>query len=220
MTKKWTTVALLMALALPISATPAMAQTSQPSSKVTAKTAAIQLVPATSSISSWQTVLSNKIKTANQKDLFVGVSLQVGLYTKTLVRSKDMVPDQSTADASVKARVLIDGVVVAEPGDVVLGRRAQTLTATLQGAIDLVTLTTAAPEVIDLVLDSMDAASFNFVAPNVPQGTHTVEVQVQVDTSGSKQQGSFAASATVGKGSMTVESVRLVKGEDVILEVQ
>jgi len=71
------------------------------------------------------------------------------------------------------------------------------------------------PETIELILDSMDAASFNFVAVDVPQGVHTVSVQARIDSTGSAQTGSFSALGTVGKGSVTVESVRLIKNEDV-----
>lgn len=39
----------------------------------------------------WTTILSQQIKTSNMKDLFIDVSLETGLYTRTLVRSKDAV---------------------------------------------------------------------------------------------------------------------------------
>lgn len=230
--KKWIAAALLMSLALPFTA--ATAAETQPSSKVTAKTSRLTLLPATTTTGNWVTVLSNQIKTANQKDLFVGVSLEVGLYTQTLVRSKNMETDTSTARGVVQVRVLIDGQL-AEPGAVVFGRRSQTLSATLEGAIaSCLSIVTnpdgsqsivldpncVTPEEIELILETMDAAAFNFVATDVPQGVHTVSVQARIDTSGSKEQGEFEAKGTVGKGSMTVESVRLIKGEDVVLEVQ
>jgi hypothetical protein len=133
----------------------------------------------------------------------------------------------------VQVRVLVDGTV-AEPGPVVFGRRAQTLTATLEGAIaNCLTLVTNAdgsvsivldpdcvtPEEIELILDTTDAASFNFVAIDVPVGVHTVSVQARIDTTTSTETGTASALATVGKGSLTVESVRLIKDPNVILEV-
>jgi len=75
------------------------------------------------------------------------------------------------------------------------------------------------PETIELILDSMDAASFNFVAVDVPQGVHLIAVQARIDTTGSAQTGSWSALGTVGKGSVTVESVRLIKDPNVPLEV-
>ncbi|HXJ57857.1 MAG TPA: hypothetical protein VNU68_14470 [Verrucomicrobiae bacterium] len=201
----------------------------QPSAKVTAKTSDITLLPKTTGTGDWQTVLANNIKTANQKDLFINASLEVGLFTQTLVSSKNMKTDTSTATASVQVRVLVDGQP-AEPGAVVYGRRTQTLSATLEGAIaGCLTIVTNAdgtlsiivdpdcvtPETIELILDSMDAAAFSFVAVDVPQGVHTVSVQARIDSTGSAQTGSFSALGTVGKGSVTVESVRLIKNEDV-----
>jgi len=231
---KWIVGVLALSLALPLVVTTGRAQTSQPSSKVTAKTANLTLLPATTTTGGWQTVLANTIKTANQKDLFISASFEVGLYTDTLVRSKLMVSDTSTAKASVKVRVLIDGTRVVEPGEVVYGRRSQTLSATLEGAIaGCLTIVTnldgslsivldptcVQPEVIELILDTLDAASFNFVAVDVPQGVHTISVQAQIDSSGTVQNGTFEAKGLVGKGSVTVESVRLIKDPNVVLDV-
>jgi len=206
---------------------------SQPSSKVTAKTANLTLLPKTTGTGQWQTLLSNTIKTANQKDLFINTSFEVGLFTQTTVSSKNLVPDTSVGQAQVDVRVLLDGKQV-EPGVVVFGRRSQTLTATLEGAIGkcLVSTTNAdgtisttvnldcvTPETIELILDSTTATSFNFVALDVSQGVHTISVQARVDTIGSAQAGQYAAMGTVGKGSMTVESVRLIKDPNVILDI-
>jgi len=47
---------------------------SQPSAKVTAKTANLVLLPETTGTGGWQTLLANTIKTPNQKDLFIGAS--------------------------------------------------------------------------------------------------------------------------------------------------
>jgi len=211
----------------------AYAQTSQPSAKATAKTANLTLLPETTGTGDWQTVLANTIKTANQKDLFMGASFEVGLFTRTLVKSKNQVSDTSTANARVQVQVLVDGKV-AEPGVVVFGRRTQTLTAKLEGAISgCLTVVTnidgslsivvdpacVTPEEIELILSSMEAATFNFVAVDVPQGVHTISVQARIDTSTSVQTGTASATGTIGKGSLTVESVRLIKNPNVILEV-
>ncbi len=220
-------------LAVSLGVGTAEAQNSQPSSKVTAKTANLTLLPKTNGTAGWQTLLANTIKTANQKDLFITACFEVGLFTQTLSSSKNNQSDTSTATANVQVQVLLDGQVV-EPGTVVYGRRTQTLTATLEGAIaGCLTLVTnldgsvsivvdpncVTPETIELILDSMDAASFSFVAVDVPQGVHTVSVQARIDTTGSAQTGSWSALGTVGKGTMTVESVRLIKDPNVVLEV-
>jgi hypothetical protein len=219
--------AVLLALALT-----AQAQ-QQPSAKVTAKTANLTLIPKSNGNGQWQTVMSNTLKTSNQKDLFVNVSLEIGLFTQTKVVSKNMVEDTAVGQAEVDVRVLLDGKEV-EPGQVVFGRRTQTLSATLEGAIGSCLVTTTnldgtfsttvnlacvTPENISLILDSLQATSFSFVAVDVAQGVHTVSVQAKIDTIGSAQFGSFSALAFVGKGSFTCESVRLIKSPDVILEV-
>ncbi len=225
---------ILAMVVLSLVAVSGYAQNGTPSSKVTAKTANFTLLPPTATQSEWHTLLANKIKTANQKDLFISAAFEVGLYTDTLVKSRNMVSDTSTAKATVKVRVVLDlgtsAEKVVEPGEVVYGRRQQTLTATLEGAIaGCLTVVTNAdsslsivldplcvtPEEIDLILDTMDAASFNFVAVNVPQGVHTVSVQAQIDTTGTFQNGTFEARALVGKGAVTVESVRLIKNANV-----
>jgi hypothetical protein len=228
--KKWIVSALVMSLALPFGAATALGADSQPSAKVTAKTANLTLIPATTGTSDWTDVLSNTIKTSNQKDLFIGASFEVGLYTKTLVKSKNMVTDTSVALGAVEVRVLIDDAV-AEPGTVVFGRRSQTLSATLEGQIAgaltvdpttgsiIINPLLVTAEEIELILDTLDAASFNFVAINVPQGVHTIKVQARINTSTSTQTGSSEAKALVGKGSLTVESVRLIKDASVILEL-
>ncbi len=232
MQKKFSSLIVILA-ALAVATSQVGYAQSQPSAKVTAKTANLTLLPQTTGTGDWQTVLANTIKTANQKDLFLTASFEVGLYTDTLVNSKNMVKDTSTANASVQVQVLVDDKV-AEPGAVVYGRRIQTLSATLEGAIaGCLSLATNAdgsvsiivdpdcvtPETIELVLDTMDAAAFSFVAVDVPQGTHTVSVQARIDTGGSAQTGSFSALGTVGKGSLTVESVRLIKDPNVVLEL-
>src|SRR5438876_1021680 len=156
-----------LSLLLPFSTTYGQ---SQPSAKVTAKTANVTLLPKTSGSGDWITLLSNTIKTPNQKDLFISASFEVGLFTQTKTSSKNLTTDTSTATANVQVRVLLDGKVV-EPGQVVYGRRTQTLTATLEGAIAgclslvtnidgsvsiVVNQACVTPETIELILDSME----------------------------------------------------------------
>ncbi len=214
-------------------AVPAWAQNSTPSSKVTAKTANLTLIPKSNGNGAFQTILANTIKTANAKDLAVTASLEIGLFTKTTVSSKNMIEDTAVGQAEVEVQVLVDNRVV-EPGIVVFGRRTQTLSATLEGAIGsclvtatnldgtlstTVNLTCVTPENISLINDSLQATSFSFVAVDVPQGVHTISVQARISTIGSAQFGSFSALAFVGKGSMVVESIRLRKAADVVIDL-
>jgi hypothetical protein len=204
----------------------AFAQT--PSSKAAVKLSNINLIETTSAASDWTTLLQTNIKTSQQKDLMIGVSLEVGLYTRTLVKSKSGVSDTSSTMGAVEIQVLVDGKA-AEPGAVVFGRRTQTLSATLEGMIaGCLTVDPATgsiildplcvtPEEIELILDTMNANSFNFALTDVGVGNHTVQVQARIQFDSSVQAGSAEAKATVGKGSVTVEEVRLVKDANIIM---
>jgi hypothetical protein len=218
--KTRTIVSVLAVGFLGLASTSALAQ----SAKATAKVGDVNVLNQTSF--GWTTILSNTIKTANQKDLFIDVSLETGLYTQTKVRSNGN-KDTSSADATIKVQVLVDGVP-AYPGDVVFDQRSQTLSATLGGILENCTDSngdgdidlndcTLAPEEIELILDTMAAHSFNFIMDDLGPGEHAVEVQAMISTSGSSGAGSASANATIGNGSVTVEEVRLIKGEDIQL---
>lgn len=196
----------------------------QPAAKATAKVGTIGYLDETDL--AWTPILSNVIKTSSQKDLFVDVSLECGLRTKTLVKSKGGAPDTSAAEAGIDVRVLVDHVPAA-PGEVTFCRRDQELTATFQGLIEgcltvvdgvvVIDETCLKPEELELILDTMNANSFNFVLDDVGVGTHTVTVEAKIDTNTASQAGLAEASGTIGKGSMTVEEVRLIKNEDITL---
>jgi hypothetical protein len=205
----------------------AAAQSSQPSSKVTAAVSTITILQPAEGETDWTTILSNNLKTPNQKDLFVDVSLECGLYTDTLVKSAGGTKDTAKAEAGVYVQVLVDDVPM-YPGEVVFCRRTQTLTALFGGilnctdtngdgviTVDECTLT---PEELELVLDTMNANSFNFVLDDLGPGVHTVAVQARISTKEEAGAGMADAKATIGKGSVTVESVRMIKNEDFLLE--
>ena len=101
-------------------------------------------------------------------------------------------PPETESKAKIEVRVLRDGQEV-EPGVIVYGKREQ-----------------------ELELETLDAASFSFVDVDVPVGVHQICVQarIRVKTEG----GDVEAEGVVGKGTVTVESVRLIRGEDVLLD--
>lgn len=130
---------------------------------------------------------------------------------------------------------------VANPTDgVVFCKRTQKLEAVFQGIIDFdpdgATNTDAfhaclindpvtgnvvidpdclTEEELNLVIDQMTAASFNFIAPDLPEsGAYRVDVLAWLDTGASSENGSAEGKATVGLGSMSVETVRLAKGTE------
>jgi hypothetical protein len=228
--KKLSIVSLAFVLALALGFTNSYAQSS---AKATARCTGIS-VARTANVNTdadgWSPVFTTTIKTSEQKDLFVDVSLECGLTTDTKVISKQLERALATAEASIMVKVLVDGNE-ADPGEVTFAKRAQTLIAEFAGDISgalsivdgalVIDETLIEPETLQLILDTMSANSFNFIAPDVSVGEHTVEVLAKVSydtvTEGIDDYSSAEAAATayIGKGSVTVESVRMVKGDEV-----
>ncbi|MGH9844695.1 MAG: hypothetical protein ACREEM_38750 [Blastocatellia bacterium] len=213
------------------------AQSSTPSAKSAMQAGNIAVVDgrlgAGSSQTSWQNIMFTTIKTSQQKDLVMTASLEVGLYTRTLVRSKSGTPDTSSAGVGVEVRLMVDEGTpnqrIAEPGDVVFGRRLQELTATFQGLIDgcltvdpltgsvIINETCVKPEELQLILDTMNANSFTFALDDLGAGVHSVKMQTRIKLNNTVQTGEVEARATIGKGCLSVEEVRFVKGADITL---
>src|SRR5713226_5865040 len=171
-------IALTLALAITLVLGIASAQ-SQPASKAAVQVANTTLIGQTGTATPpgvWVDLLSATIKTSQQKDLFVDVSLECGLFTETLVRSKGGTSDTSKAEAIVMVRVLVDGVP-AQPGAVNFCTRSQTLMAQFGGILSCTDLNgdgvitldecTLTNEQLDLILDSMAANAFNFALADV-----------------------------------------------------
>ena len=149
------------------------------------------------------------IRVPNQKELLVGVSAQVGLYTETAVRGKKGSTSYAMAFAEgsvgLHACRAADGVCFASvPRDIVLSNRTQELEATLAGIIEsciveidvtedeggLITDIsggfdlndcTVSPEEISLALETLAAHHYNFVFPNLPQGDYEVVATFKTD---------------------------------------
>ena len=197
----------------------------QPSAKFAFQTSELALIKQTSGTNGWVTILSSPIKMPSSKELFVSASLEAGLFTQTLVKSKNNKKDTSTASVAIQVQALIDNTPV-PPGVVTYAARTQTLSATLEGAIGgclsvvtnpdgtqtvVVDQNCVTPEEIDLILSTLSAASFNFVASNVPVGTHMLSIQARISSSTSVQNGSATAEALVGKGTVIAQTVRATK---------
>ena len=216
---------------------------SQPSSKATfAYDSLVGLQtncssPGCTADSDWQTILKAQLKMANQKDLFINSSLQCGIVTDTTVKSLSGSEDGAEARATVRVRVKMiapDGSVsYAQPGSgvdannapttgIVYCDRIQSLRAKFSGlncTADLTTgaITCTSPEELQLILKTLNANAFNFVSPNRVSGVHRIEVQARTSANVSAfgTGGSLgAANAFIGAGSVAIESVRMVKGND------
>jgi len=208
-----------------VPAGPAGQAAGQPSAKYAFSTSNLNLISETSGTSGWVTILAAPLKTPASKEVLVSASLEAGLFTQTLASSKNNKKDTSTASVAIQVQALIDGAPM-PPGTVTYAARTQTLSATLEGAIAgcLTTVTNpdgttsiildpncVTPETIELILTTLNAASFNFVASNVPVGNHTVSLQARISSTTSVNTGTASAKALVGKGTMVVETVRAVK---------
>jgi hypothetical protein len=211
-----------------------------PAAKFTANVPSIKLInPAVTSAST--KILRSFIKTPNQKDLLIGVSLETGLYTQTKVAGKNGDYTSASATAGIGITVLIDGVAV-NPGTITFDERSQTLNAVLggviqsctfsvdpttgQGTIDVATNCIVTNEMIELILDTMAAHHFNFVAKNLPAGSHTIEVLATINANSSSGaampvcspttglNNCYDAKAMIGHGSLTIEEVRATNNPD------
>lgn len=189
----------------------------------------------------WIEIMSKPMKLSNSQSLFVSPSLVSGLYTRTRTKTTTGSTSTAQAMGAVYLKAVLvprDGssVIVAAPlsacasgvlgcenvsGDwgVILDSRIQTLTQELsQCVIDVTSIegtndgTCTFTSTIDLILNTTSANTFNFIFPNVGQGTYDVKVYAAVGSGATIIAGSGSAvgAAAFGLGSMQVESVRLV----------
>ena len=137
------------------------------------------------------------IKVPQSKELLVGISAQVGLFTETVVKGKrgSLSTALAKAEGSVTAIACNDtNCYEGKPGSVVLNSRSQELSAVLAGIIEECTFDEelvvddaatgdatwelsdciVADEEISLALDTVSANHFNFVFPDLPQGDYEV----------------------------------------------
>jgi len=205
--------AILLLLSLGIGGAFAADNNPNASAKATALVRDVTILDWTTSDQDWTTILTQSIKTANKKDLFIDVSLECGLYTKTKGKSKEGAVVTAIATAAIDVRVLVDDNP-ASPSDVTFNARTQTLTVKFAGIFDEDTEEWTDEEV-ELILDTMSANSFNFVIADLSSGIHTIMVQARIDTN---VVGDAQAKATIGNGSVTIEEVRMIKGEEWLMD--
>jgi hypothetical protein len=201
----------------------------------------------------WFTVMNASVKTSTNKTLFVSPSLVTGIYTNTQVKGNGT-SQTATSVASVAVRVLLDcsncgnvGAVQSQAAlypmagfpdqggsGIVFDARIQQLTAVLGQAITstcIADITTCSQEMVDLILSTTSAHSFNFISPEVGTGQHTITVQARLDAGNicynntgaittccssadvvNTTLGSSVSAAVFGLGSLTVVPVQLAPG--------
>lgn len=183
---------------------------------------------------SWVEIMSKPVKLSNSQSLFVSPSLVTGLYTRTRTKTQDGSTSTAMAMGAVYMRSALipaggGDPVIAAPLDVcaenilgcsqqsgfwgvVLDSRIQTLTQDISACTLLgVAGTCDFTSIIDFILNTASAHTFNFIFPNVGQGTYTLKVYAAVGSDASViGSGSAVGAAAFGLGSVTAESVRLV----------
>ena len=174
-------------------------------------------------------VLHATIKMPSGKGLLIGGSLESSILTDTLTSGNGKT-NTAAATGSVIVTPIVcgSGLSLAQceaqtvspvpvfPSQVTYNERQQTLTTTLSGCVTtsvagVPTTTCTTPESIDLLLSTMSANSFNFVAPSVGSDVYTIVLQVKVsgtNTAGSLTTGS-SVQVGVGVGSLTAQIVQV-----------
>lgn len=157
-------------------------------------------------------ILNATIRTANKKDLLIGVSLEVGLYTETNVKGKNGSQEVAGAEGGIKVTVLVDGQPAA-PGQVTFAQRFQQLSATLGGVIESCQVTSTdedgdgvydgsiiverdcvvSDEEIGLILSTTAAHHFNFILADLAPGDHQVSVVAKALSSADVTNGTYTS---------------------------
>ena len=142
------------------------------------------------------------IKVPQDKELLVGVSAEIGLGTYGEVKGKNGGSAKAIADAEAYVTVFAipkagGDIATAAPGQIMLSKRVQELSATLggviqectdgdtdfdgtadtdpDGTIDIVEECVVTDEAIGLLQDTTAAHHFNFVLPNMDQGEYDIK---------------------------------------------
>ena len=154
---------------------------------------------------------------AQQKDLLIGVSAQIGLHTLTQAKGKNTEPSLGSATASGSVNVTLElrdpdtGAVVqtAAPGQVTFASRLQELKVDVTDTdTDFLTEVT-----VSLLLDTTAAHHFNFIGVDLDQGVYDVvavfDLSAFVAIVG--EDAIAEAKVTLGPRMVTVQEVRAAK---------
>ena len=159
------------------------------------------------------------IKVPQDKELLVGVSAEIGLGTYGEVKGKNGGSAKAIADAEAYVTVFAipkagGDIATAAPGQIMLSKRVQELSATLggviqectdgdtdfdgtadtdpDGTIDIAEECVVTDEAIGLLQDTTAAHHFNFVLPNMDQGEYDIKA---VFTTGARAEVNICDSA-------------------------
>lgn len=184
----------------------------------------------------WIEIMSRPVRLSASQSLFVSPSLVSGLYTRTRTKTADGSTSTAQAMGAVYLRAVLSPTaggedIVAAPLNVcagtvfgctqqsgqwgvILDSRIQTLSQTISECtvlVDDVGGTCDFTSIIDFILSTASANTFNFIFPSVGQGTYTLRIYAAVASSASVVgSGTAVGAAAFGLGSVTAETVRLV----------
>lgn len=178
-------------------------------SKAAASDSTVVVFQATSGnfVGPWTTVLSTCIKPPGGNDLVIGVSAQTALFTanQNISMSFFPVPTITVENVNIQVRVLLDGVPVPVGSPTVTAITFDNLvrvTDQLQLSGDF------SVDSLSLVVDEGGARAFNWLAPNVGVGEHTITVQNRFTFNNIAFSFAFSSTAAlVGPRTLTVEEV-------------
>jgi hypothetical protein len=178
-------------------------------SKAAASDSTVVVFQATSGnfVGPWTTVLSTCIKPPGGNDLVIGVSAQTALFTanQNISMSFFPVPTITVENVNIQVRVLLDGVPVPVGSPTVTAITFDNLvrvTDQLQLSGDF------SVDSLSLVVDEGGARAFNWLAPNVGVGEHTITVQNRFTFNNVAFSFAFSSTAAlVGPRTLTVEEV-------------
>lgn len=163
--------------------------------------------------------LMGTLDVAQQKDLLIGVSAQIGLHTFTQAKGKGGSESEigsATASGSVNVTVELrdvdtgETVQTAAPGPVTFAARLQTITVSVDDTdVDNLTEVT-----VGLLLDTTAAHHFNFIGVDLDQGTYDIVAVFNLSAFvGIVGEDAIAeAKVTLGPRMVTAQEVRAAKG--------
>ena len=198
-------------------------------------------------------IFAQTIRTPNGGDLFIDVSLECGMMTNLKAMTWAVRRSLIRAQGTVMVQVLVDGIEADPGEIIFARRDHNMIAQFAGDISECITIEPVIPEepedppvepseeepiqeyiasvdeeciqpaMLEQILATMTANSFNFIASDLSSGEHTIIVQAKVAyikktevDAGSAAKG--AVSAYLGNGSVTIEAVKMIKDEDVVME--
>ncbi|PTL79297.1 hypothetical protein [Vitiosangium sp. GDMCC 1.1324] len=177
----------------------------------------------------WKDLLHTTLTTQQPKNLVMVVALEAGLHTDapapTPTRGRPITGETSSARGTLELRLLVDGVQVA-PGPLILTESSQNQMTRFGDMLDSCSDTDGDGTVLaseciftgeeqQRVLGAIDLHALSFALDDIDTGTHDLRVQARITVTSQGASGSASAGAWLGRGSITLEEVRLVKSFDI-----